>query len=121
MGLLSRLRAWIGGVLGGDEGGESPVDGSDADGTDAGESDADQSGADDEPTGLDPNATTETRTAATDDAVDALRDVRRSRDGAPAGGESEGDADWGGDADGGGDAHGGADGDESNGDDRDAS
>jgi len=85
MGLLSRLRAWIGGVLSGDGTGESPAEESGDDESDGtGESPAEESGDDesdaaDEPAGLDPSAATETRTAATDDAVDALRDVRRSR------------------------------------------
>ena len=71
MGLLSKLRAWIGGESGsGAEGGaDSRGDADDDDPADTG----------DEPTGLDPNAATETRSAATDDAVDALRDVRRSQ------------------------------------------
>ncbi|OYR42331.1 hypothetical protein DJ82_02805 [Halorubrum sp. Ib24] len=112
MGLLSRLRAWIGTVFGGDERGESPAEGTADDESGADESDADGSDAGDEPTGLDPSAATETRTAATDDAVDALRDVRRSHDGAPAGGETEVDADEV-DAD-------GVDADGAGGDDRDA-
>ncbi|WP_144797087.1 hypothetical protein [Halorubrum depositum] len=70
MGLLSRLRAWIAGDLGGDEAGEPPAE----------DASDDESDADGEPAGLDPDAANETRTAATDDAVDALRDVRRSRD-----------------------------------------
>ncbi|WP_435074643.1 hypothetical protein [Halorubrum sp. HHNYT27] len=68
MGLLSKLRAWIGGE-------SEPADGGDAD-------DPDDSG--DGSTGLDPSAATETRARATDDAVDALRDVRRSREAASA-------------------------------------
>jgi hypothetical protein len=75
MGFIDALRAWLFGA--------------DDDATDAGESD-DEAGAsgdddgdasgDDEPDGLDPAGATETRTAsATDDAVDALRDVRRSQ------------------------------------------
>jgi hypothetical protein len=78
MGLLSKLRAWIGGESGSttEEGADGREEG---DGGDTEKpSDADDPAAD-EPTGLDPNAATETRTAATDDAVDALRDVRRSQ------------------------------------------
>jgi len=90
MGLLSRLRAWIGG-----EGDDRPAD-ADPAGEDAAESAADSDDDPDEPTGLDPSAATETRSAATDDAVDALRDVRRSQGGSPAekgADESAGDAD----------------------------
>ncbi|TKX85120.1 hypothetical protein EXE43_15310 [Halorubrum sp. SS5] len=87
MGFIDAVRAWLFGA--------------DDDATDAGESDeeARSSGDDadgdasdgDETGGLDPAGATETRTAsATDDAVDALRDVRRSQD---AG--SSGDADGG--------------------------
>ncbi|TKX50219.1 hypothetical protein EXE49_08650 [Halorubrum sp. ASP121] len=76
MGFIDALRAWLFGA--------------DDDATDAGESD-DEAGASDgddgdasdgdERDGLDPAGATETRTAsATDDAVDALRDVRRSQD-----------------------------------------
>lgn len=72
MGPLSRLRAWIAGAFGSGDTGESPS------GEDAADDD-DESDAD--PTGLDPSAATETRAGATDDAVDALRDVRRSREG----------------------------------------
>ncbi|MDZ5812204.1 hypothetical protein U4E84_12715 [Halorubrum sp. AD140] len=69
MGVLSRLRAWISGASEGDETSDAPAE----------ESPGDEGAADDEPAGLDPNAATETRTVtATDDAVDALRDVRRS-------------------------------------------
>jgi len=72
MGLLSKLRAWIGGES---EPRADDDDDSRGDADDAG--DPDDTG--DEPAGLDPNAATETRSAATDDAVDALRDVRRSQ------------------------------------------
>ena len=68
MGLLSRLRAWLGGSLA-----ESDDDSTDGDGSAADES-GDES---DETTRLDPDAATETRTPATDNAVDALRDVRQ--------------------------------------------
>ncbi|AZQ15165.1 hypothetical protein [Halorubrum sp. PV6] len=69
MGLLSRLRAWLGG---------SSAESDDDDTIDEGESAATDSDAEsDEATRLDPDAATETRTTATDDAVDALRDVRR--------------------------------------------
>ena len=66
MGLLSRLRAWLGGA---------PAE-SDDDPTDEEES-ATADAESDEATRLDPDAATETRTTATDDAVDALRDVRQ--------------------------------------------
>jgi DNA-directed RNA polymerase delta subunit len=76
MGLLSKLRAWIGG----DEADDRPADAETA-GEDATAADPDDDP--DEQSGLDPSAANETRTAATDDAVDALRDVRRSQGGSP--------------------------------------
>ncbi|MFC7323076.1 hypothetical protein ACFQMF_00625 [Halorubrum rutilum] len=90
MGLLSRLRAWIAGTAGDDESAASSTDSEGAATAEDGES-----AGGDEATGLDPSAATETRTAATDDAVDALRDVRRSQEAAPA----DGDADSHGDVD----------------------
>ena len=75
MGLLSRLRAWIVGTAGDDESAASSTDPGEEETTESGES-AEKA----EATGLDPSAATETRTAATDDAVDALRDVRRSQE-----------------------------------------
>ena len=75
MGPLSRLRAWLGDLFGGTDG-DSPASES--------RSTAEESARQDDTDGgaagrLDPNAATETRTEATDDAVDALRDVRRNR------------------------------------------
>ena len=91
MGLLSKLRAWIGG----DEADDRPADAETA-GEDATAADPDDDP--DEQSGLDPSAANETRTAATDDAVDALRDVRRSQDGSPVeGGADEAAGDAGGD------------------------
>ena len=81
MGLLSKLRAWIAGTAGDDESAAPSTDPGDEEPTESGESG--ESGEKAEATGLDPSAATETRTAATDDAVDALRDVRRSQDGSP--------------------------------------
>ena len=75
MGLLSKLRAWIAGTAGDDESAASSTDPEGATTAEDGES-AEKA----EATGLDPSAATETRTAATDDAVDALRDVRRSQE-----------------------------------------
>ncbi|GAA0527856.1 hypothetical protein SAMN04488066_1394 [Halorubrum aquaticum] len=69
MGLLTALREWIGGLLG--SGPEEPDDA--ADGEAAG---SEPEGPDDDR--LDPGAVKETRSAATDDAVDKLREVRRT-------------------------------------------
>jgi len=88
MGLLSKLRAWIAGTAGDDESAASSTDPGDGKTTESGES-AEKA----EATGLDPSAATETRTAATDDAVDALRDVRRSEEVAPADADADSDAD----------------------------
>lgn len=70
MGFIDAVRAWL---FGADDDADDPSESS-------GETDAaDGDGASDETDGLDPAAATETRTAAaTDDAVDALRDVRES-------------------------------------------
>ena len=92
MGFIDAVRAWL---FGADDDTDEPsdrTDASDADGPDAsddGESSASDAGdGADGPDGLDPEAATETRTAgATDDAVDALRDVRKS--GPPADAEGE--------------------------------
>ena len=88
MGLLSKLRAWIAGTAGDDESAASSTDPGDEETTESGES-----GKKAEATGLDPSAATETRTAATDDAVDALRDVRRSQEAAPADDDASDDGD----------------------------
>jgi ABC-type oligopeptide transport system substrate-binding subunit len=78
MGFIDAVRAWLFGAdadgagESGDETGSSGGDETDASATEG-----------DEPDGLDPAAATETRTAtATDDAVDALRDVRQSQEAA---------------------------------------
>ena len=84
MGLLSRLRAWIGGSTSDGESAASEADAESAAEDDTAERD------ESDPTGLDPSAATETRTAATDDAVDALRDVRRSSQAAPDGESADG-------------------------------
>ncbi len=80
MGVLDRLRDWLDG-LGGTDDGSTTTDGTatgsstdvtgpadDEDGQSDGEADS----------GLDPSAVTETRSTATDDTVAALRDVRNS-------------------------------------------
>ncbi|WP_096393359.1 hypothetical protein [Halorubrum trapanicum] len=85
MGFIDAVRAWL---FGADDeaddaaepGGEAGEPGGEADAGDADEPGGDTTDGD-EPDGLDPAAATETRTAtATDDAVDALRDVRRSHE-----------------------------------------
>lgn len=78
MGLLSRLTTWIADLFGGTEADEATADDRPTDEAKDGEGDEDDE--DDENGALDPAAVTETRTAATDDAVDALRDVRRSQE-----------------------------------------
>src|SRR6056297_1658135 len=77
MGFIDAVRAWL---FGADEqGDETDVSASGGSADDPSDSD--------EPGGLDPTGVTETRTAdATDDAVDALRDVRQSQ-GAGDGGD----------------------------------
>ena len=101
MGFIDAVRAWLFGADDDTDESGDRTDASDDDGPDAGDggesSASDASDEADEPDGLDPGAATETRTAAaTDDAVDALRDVRESgppgdADGEP--GEDETDAD----------------------------
>ncbi|WP_094531299.1 hypothetical protein [Halorubrum halodurans] len=73
MGLLTALREWIAGLLGGSEA-EDANDAPD-DGTAGSAPDDPDAGAADR---LDPGAVTETRSTATDDAVDKLREVRRA-------------------------------------------
>ena len=73
MGLLSRLTTWIADLFGETEADEATADDRPTD-------EAEDDGEDGESGALDPAAVTETRTAATDDAVDALRDVRRSQE-----------------------------------------
>ncbi|EMA72122.1 hypothetical protein [Halorubrum distributum] len=80
MGFIDAVRAWLFGA-------DDEADGAGESGDETGASDADEADEsatnDDQPDGLDPAAATETRTAsATDDAVDALRDVRESQDAA---------------------------------------
>ena len=80
MGLLSKLSAWIADLSGGTEAAETTET---DDGETAGaseDSDTDEGSTNGTAATLDPGATTETRTAPTDDAVDALRDVRRSQE-----------------------------------------
>lgn len=79
MGFIDAVRAWLFGADDTDDADDAGESGDETDVTDADEPDASATDAD-EPDGLDPAAATETRTAtATDDAVDALRDVRRSQ------------------------------------------
>lgn len=69
MGPLERLGSWLARLLGGgDESTDETQEGSGSD----------------EPAdgGLDPSGATETRTTGQDDAVEALRETRRDRDGA---------------------------------------
>jgi hypothetical protein len=98
MGFIDAVRAWLFGADDDTDESGDRTDASDDDGPDAGDGgESSASDGADEPDGLDPGAATETRTAAaTDDAVDALRDVRESgppgdADGEP--GEDETDAD----------------------------
>ncbi|WP_424014919.1 hypothetical protein ACOZ35_02550 [Halorubrum xinjiangense] len=80
MGFIDAVRVWL---FGADDETADAGESDDETGSSGGD-DADSSatGAD-QPDGLDPAAATETRTAtATDDAVDALRDVRRSQEAA---------------------------------------
>lgn len=93
MGLLSRLRAWLGGGSGAatEDEADDATDDDEPESGDPAPGDA-ASGDADDPTGLDPSAATETRTAANDDAVDALRDVRRSHETSASDGDAE-DAD----------------------------
>lgn len=67
MGLIERLRSWLSGL-----GGHDPDEP-----TEKAETDEDDGPDDPEPS-LDPAAAAETRSATTDDAVDALREVRRA-------------------------------------------
>ncbi|MBP1923546.1 hypothetical protein J2751_002589 [Halorubrum alkaliphilum] len=87
MGLLTRLREWFAGLLGG----PGPDDADDADGPvpETGDNDGsvEEPGEGDGDGGLDPTAVTETRSDATDDAVDALRNVRESGPAADADGD----------------------------------
>ncbi len=76
MGPLTRLRSWLAGLFGGEPADsaahEEPDESEESEESD--ESDA----TDDADTGLDPAAATETRSVATDDAVEALQELRRS-------------------------------------------
>lgn len=82
MGLLSRLSEWIARLTGGTESEGTEKTSSDAAKaavSDDGDDTDDGSEHEPDSTGLDPSAVAETRTTANDDAVDALRDVRRSQ------------------------------------------
>lgn len=69
MGPIEHLRSWLARLLGGsDDSADEAPDESDSDTPDSG--------------GLDPSGATETRTTGADDAVEALRETRRDRDGA---------------------------------------
>ncbi|WP_435092808.1 hypothetical protein [Halorubrum sp. N11] len=89
MGLLSRLRAWLGELFGGADGDDLAGEAQSATAESAGEDDPDSDAND----RLDPSAATETRTRATDDAVDALRDVRQNGSAPGVGAAESGDAD----------------------------
>ncbi|MFC5133990.1 MULTISPECIES: hypothetical protein [Haloferacaceae] len=71
MGLLTRLREWFGGLLGGSRETDEA-----ADEETAGSEPTEPAGPDDER--LDPGAATETRSDAPDDAVDKLRELRQA-------------------------------------------
>lgn len=96
MGFIDAVRAWLFGADDDPDDAGEPGDETEGSG---GEDDASER---DESDGLDPAAATETRTAtATDDAVDALRDVRKSQEtaesreeegGGPATAQTGGDA-----------------------------
>ncbi|MEF8886593.1 MAG: hypothetical protein V5A30_02215 [Haloarculaceae archaeon] len=69
MGPLERLRSWLARLLGGrDESTDETQEGNGSDAPEGG--------------GLDPSGATETRATGQDDAVEALRETRRDRDGA---------------------------------------
>ncbi|EMA67855.1 hypothetical protein C461_09009 [Halorubrum aidingense JCM 13560] len=81
MGLFSKLAEWAANVFGGgDDDGSTVEDGTgEADETDRTDKTDGPDGTGGSSDRLDPGAATERRAAATDDAVDALRDVRRSQ------------------------------------------
>ena len=80
MGLLSKLSAWIAGLLRETET-EATTETEEGGAAETGEdSDTEEDVESGTAATLDPGATTETRSAPTDDAVDALRDVRRSKE-----------------------------------------
>jgi hypothetical protein len=82
MGVIDAVRAWL---FGADDDAAEPGGETDASDGAGGREDGDDRD-DDEPDGLDPAGAKETRTAAaTDDAVDALRDVRTSQESDDAG------------------------------------
>ena len=77
MGFIDAVRAWLFGADEDIDDADEPSGETEPSAGDAADSDASDT---DEPDGLDPGGVTETRTAdATDDAVDALRDVRQSQ------------------------------------------
>ena len=77
MGFIDAVRAWL---FGADDDAEDGGESDDETTPSGGNEDGANATNADEPDGLDPAAATETRTAsATDDAVDALRDVRKSQ------------------------------------------
>jgi hypothetical protein len=81
MGFIDAVRAWL---FGADDDAAEP--GGETDASDGAGGTEDGDDRDDEPDGLDPAGAKETRTAAaTDDAVDALRDVRTSQESDDAG------------------------------------
>ena len=99
MGLIDTLRDWLAGLFSGagsDEADESTdtttgaVEAADEGGgsnTTGANDGSDTTGSND---GLDPGAVTETRSEATDDAVEALQNVRESGPGDTAGDDGEG-------------------------------
>ncbi|WP_066417576.1 hypothetical protein [Halorubrum aethiopicum] len=91
MGLLTEIRERIGGLLGGSE--EADTD----EGPDE-ETESEPAEPDDDR--LDPAAATETRSAATDDAVDKLREVRAAASAEETESDDEGSDDEGSDDEG---------------------
>ena len=78
MGLLSRLSEWVASLTGRTETEDIPAEATESDASDDASDAGNEPKSDGAPSGLDPSAATETRTTANDDAVNALRDVRRS-------------------------------------------
>jgi|AntRauMinimDraft_4_1070384.scaffolds.fasta_scaffold00238_13 hypothetical protein len=81
MGLLSKLTGWTANLFGGGDSDGSTAEDETDETDEAADSAGDRDGPDEHTVDrLDPGAATERRAAATDDAVDALRDVRRSQE-----------------------------------------
>ncbi|RAW46841.1 hypothetical protein DQW50_00115 [Halorubrum sp. 48-1-W] len=85
MGLLTTLREWVGGLLGGSAEADDEAD--EADEGTAGSESTKPTGPDDDR--LDPGAVTETRSTANDDAVDKLREIQQTAPGAESDDETD--------------------------------